>query len=164
MTGEREKGQTKKTDYVYISGTVENDVYSCGNPCVLLIRVNGWLREEALGTNSHTWKLQQHYLEVKNPGGVSWTPLTEYWCGVNVSGGNDYECLESTGAAPSGVVMSENTDVYKPWGSTNGITVFPMVQASVVFNTGNTDTTKYRGWDTLSRANSTKLAATTGTG
>lgn len=100
--------------------------------------------------------------EYKNPGHYTWSYSATYWCGVNVRGGNDTICVD--GAAPSNASMSVNTLVNKPWGARNGITVFPMVQAGTVFSNGVHVTTKFRGWDTLSRARSTKLNTSSGTG
>jgi hypothetical protein len=60
--------------------------------------------------------------------------------------------------------MSVNTVVNKPWGAPNGITVFPMVQATTIFSDGAEVTNKFRGWDTLSTASTTRLNTTSGTG
>jgi hypothetical protein len=97
-----------------------------------------------------------------NPGGLTWSYTTTYWCGVNVSGASDTIC--ASGAAPSGGPMSNNAVVISPGGRRNSITVFPMLQPTVIFSDGEHPTYKFRDWDTLSRASTTKLAASSGQG
>jgi hypothetical protein len=153
----------RRSDYVYDSNKVYQGSYHCnGGECRLLAEVTVQLHEVAIGGSSHTWQLTINMKEYKNPGHIGWSYFATYWCGVNVKGGNDYEC--KNGAAPSDVNMSHNTVVNKPWGKTNNITVFPMVQASTQFSNGPKVTTKFRGWDTLSRGRTTRLAARSGTG
>ena len=153
----------RRSDYVYDSNKVYQGSYHCsGGECRLLGEVTVQLHEVAIGGSSHTWRLTMNMKQYKNPGGIRWSYFATYWCGVNVKGGNDYEC--KNGAAPSGGNMSHNTVVNKPWGKTNNITVFPMVQASTQFSNGPKVTTKFRGWDTLSRVRTTRLAAKSGTG
>jgi hypothetical protein len=60
--------------------------------------------------------------------------------------------------------MSSNTVVNKPWGSKNSITVFPMLQPTVIFSDGEHPTYKFRGYDTLSRASTTRLNTSSGQG
>jgi hypothetical protein len=153
----------RRSDYVYDSDTVYQGSYHCsGSSCTLLAQVTAQLHEVAIGGSSHTWQLTMNMRQYSNPGHITWSYFATYWCGVNVSGGNDYLC--NNGAAPSDVSMSVNTLVNKPWGSTNSITVFPMVQASTQFSNGPKVTTKFRGWDTLSRSSTTRLNTSSGTG
>lgn len=153
---------TRRTDYVYDSDKVYQGSYHCEATCTLLAQVTVQLHEVAIGGSSHTWQLTMNMKEYSNPGHITWSYFATYWCGVNVKSGDDYEC--NNGAAPSNVSMSPNSVVNKPWGRTNNITVFPMVQASTQFSNGPKDTTKFRGWDTLSRARTTKLNTSSGTG
>jgi hypothetical protein len=153
----------RRSDYVYDSDTVYQGSYHCsGSTCNLLAQVTVQLHEVAIGGSSHTWQLTMNMKRYSNPGNITWSYFATYWCGVNVSGGNDYIC--NNGAAPSDVSMSVNTLVNKPWGGTNSITVFPMVQASTQFSNGVKTTTKFRGWDTLSRSSTTRLNTSSGTG
>jgi hypothetical protein len=153
----------RRSDYVYDSHTVYQTVWHCSSgQCQRKAQVSVQLRQRALGARSHTWELRLRMREVSNSAGLTWSYFATYWCGVNVSGGNDYICRD--GAAPSGERMSINSSLYKPWGRTNGITVFPMVQATTQFSNGLRATTKFRGWDTLSRSRTTKLKATSGDG
>lgn len=99
-----------------------------GGFCTLEAEVVALLHEYVIGVTSHTWQLTMSMREVENPHGLTWSFSAAYWCGVNVRNATDHLC--TNGAAPSDVFMSVNTVVNKPWGSANGITVFPMVQAS----------------------------------
>lgn len=149
----------RRSDYIYDSDNVYQGSYDCsGSTCILKAQVKAQFHHYVNGGSSHTAQLTMYMTNYSNPGGLTWSYSSSYWCGVNVSGGNDTIC--TNGAAPSGASMSVNTVVNKPWGATNGITVFPMVQASTVFSNGVNVTTKFRGWDTLSRASTTKLKAT----
>jgi len=153
----------RRSNYTYDSDKVYQGSYHCsGGVCRLAGEVTVQLHEHAIGGSSHTWQLTVHMKEYENPGHLSWSYFATYWCGVNVKGGNDYEC--KNGAAPSHASMSHNTVVNKPWGKTNSITVFPMVQATTQFSNGVKDTTKFRGWDTLSRKSTTRLNTKSGTG
>ena len=153
----------RRSDYVYDSDTVYQGSYHCsGSSCKLLAQVTAQLHEVAIGGSSHTWQLTMNMKQYSNPGNITWSYFATYWCGVNVRGGNDYTC--NNGAAPSDASMNVNTLVNKPWGKTNSITVFPMVQASTQFSNGVKVTTKFRGWDTLSRSTTTKLNTSSGTG
>jgi hypothetical protein len=153
----------RRSNYVYDSDTVYQGTYHCtDDACKLMAEVTVQLHEVAIGGTSHTWELTSNMKKYKNPGNYTWSYSATYWCGVNISGASDTIC--ANGAAPSHVSMSVNTVVNKPWGSKNGITVFPMVQASTLFSNGVHVTTKFRGWDTLSRARTTQLKATSGTG
>ena len=99
----------------------------------------------------------------KNPGGITWTLSSRWWCGINKAFETDPTCSTAAGAAPSDQPMSVNTNVYKPWGtgtSTNSITTYPLVAATTQFysSTGNPKVTaNFRGWDTLSRSSTTML-------
>jgi hypothetical protein len=148
----------RRSDWVYDSDKVYQGSYRCTSTvCTLAAEVTVQLHQEAIGNTSHTWRLTQHMDFSRNPGGLTWSYGASYWCGVNISGASDTLC--TNGAAPSNASMSVNTVVNKPWGATNSITVFPMVQATTVFSNGVTTTTKFRGWDTLSRSSTTKLSA-----
>ncbi len=149
----------RRSDYIYDSDTVYQGTYRCGTSgtCYLLAQVAAQLHQVAIGGSSHTWQLTMNMKNYSNPGGLTWSYSATYWCGVNVSLGNDTIC--TNGAAPSNATMSVNTLVNKPWGSTNGIKVFPMVQASTLFSNGVRVSTKFRGCDTLSRSSTTRLAA-----
>ncbi|MCW2568155.1 MAG: hypothetical protein JWN54_2252 [Mycobacterium sp.] len=154
---------TRRSDYVYDSDTVYQGSYHCsGSSCNLLAQVTVQLHEVAIGGSSHTWQLTMNMKRYSNPGNITWSYFATYWCGVNVSGGSDHTC--DNGAAPSDASMSVNALVNKPWGNTNSITVFPMVQASTQFSNGVKVTTKFRGWDTLSRSTTTRLNTSSGTG
>lgn len=153
----------RRSDYVYDSDTVYQGTYHCNSStCTLMAEVTAQLHEVAIGGSSHTWQLTMNMNWYTNPGNYTWSYFATYWCGVNVSGGEDYLC--TNGPATSNVSMSVNDIVNKPWGATNNITVFPMVQASTQFSNGVKVTTKFRGWDTLSRASTTKLNTSSGTG
>ena len=60
--------------------------------------------------------------------------------------------------------MSVDDVVNKPWGKTNNITVFPMVAMSTQCSNDPRVTTNFRGYDTLSRARTTRLSTKSGTG
>ncbi|MGC5167934.1 hypothetical protein [Luteimicrobium sp. DT211] len=162
------KGQ-RKSDYVYYSDWYPFTVADCaenGTDCHTEARVDFQLKQTAIGGSSHAWELTLSSKTVSNVGGVTATKTSRYWCGVNVSGGSDTIC-DSSGAAPSGVDMSVDTLVKKPWGSKNSITVFPMVKAQIIFYYGSQrflGDFGFRGYDTLSRASTTKLASSSGTG
>lgn len=147
---------TRRSDYIYDSSTVYQGAYNCPTqPCTLAAETTAQFREAPIGGSSHTWELTMTMKLSRNPGNLSWSYSSSYWCGVNVSGGSDTICVN--GAAPSGVAMSVNTLVNKPWGATNNITTFSMVQAATTFSNGAKPNTKFRGWDTLSRSTTTKL-------
>lgn len=153
----------RRSDYVYDSDKVYQGSYHCNSStCTLSAEVTAQLHEVVIGGSSHTWQLTMNMAYYSNPGNLTWSYSASYWCGVNISGASDTIC--TNGAAPSGASMSVNTVVNKPWGATNNITVFPMVQATTLFSSGVSVTTKFRGWDTLSRSSTTKLNATSGTG
>jgi hypothetical protein len=153
----------RRSDYVYDSDKAYQGAYECsGSTCTLAAEVTAQLHEVAIGGSSHTWRLTMTMQKYANARNLTWSYSSTYWCGVNVSGASDHLC--TNGAAPSNASMSVNTEVNKPWGATNSITVFPMVQASTVFSDGVHVSTKFRGWDTLSRTSTTKLKATSGTG
>jgi hypothetical protein len=153
----------RRSDYVYDSDPIYLSTIECDGPvCVVLASVKSQLHEEVIGGSSHAWRLNMKMTTYSNPGHLTWSLSASYWCGVNVEGGNDHTC--NNGAAPSNSSMSVNTVVNKPWGATNSITVFPMVHPSVVFSNGAHDSWKFRGWDTLSRASTTKLDTNSGAG
>ncbi len=85
-----------------------------------------------------------------------------YYCGVNISNGRDHLC--GNGASASGVTIEHNERILKSFENVNNNTGFPMVSATVVFSNKNTANGRFRGWDVLNRANSTKLAAKSGNG
>lgn len=153
---------TKRSPYIYDSSTVYQGSYHCATSCTLVGEVATQLHEVAIGGSSHTWELTMNMKEYQNAGGLSWTYSATYWCGVNIKNATDTLC--TNGAAPSNASMSTNDLVNKPWGATNGITVFPMVQASTIFSNGVMDTTKFRGYDTLSYSSTTRLADRSDTG
>lgn len=154
---------TRRSDYIYDSDNVYQGTYRCGTTtCTLLAQVRVQLHQVAIGGSSHTWQLTMNMNRYSNPGEITWSYSSTYWCGVNISGGNDTLC--TNGAAPSNATMSVNTLVNKPWGATNSITVFPMVQATTLFSNGVQVSTKFRGWDTLSRSSTTRLNTSSGTG
>jgi hypothetical protein len=154
---------SRRSDYVYDSDKAYQGSYHCNDgKCTLLAEVAVQLHEYVIGGSSHTWQLTANMHEYKNPGHITWSYFATYYCGVNVKGGNDHEC--NNGAAPSNVNMSVDDVVNKPWGKTNNITVFPMVAMSTQFSNGPRVTTKFRGYDTLSRARTTKLNTKSGTG
>ena len=153
----------RRSNYVYDSDKAYQGSYHCNDgKCTLLAEVTAQLHEYVIGETSHTWQLTVNMHEYKNPGHLTWSYFATYYCGVNIKGGNDHEC--NNGAAPSNVNMSVNDVVNKPWGKTNNITVFPMVAMSTQFSNGPRETTKFRGYDTLSRARATKLNTKSGTG
>ncbi len=152
----------RRTDYIYDSDAVYQGTSVCTSTCQVKAQVKVQLHQVAIGGSSHTWELKLNMSQYSNAGGLTWTYWGSYWCGVNVAGGSDTLC--TNGAAPSGVSMTVNSPVNKPWGATNGITVFPMVTATTQFSNGVTVSTKFRGWDTTSAASTTKLKATSGTG
>jgi hypothetical protein len=100
----------------------------------------------------------------RNPGGLTWQFHARYYCGVNVSGGNDYICNNGATSSGSEIAFNPGYTAYPTWGATNSITVFPMVALSTHFNTGIVVETKFRGYDTLSRSSTTRLNTTSGTG
>jgi hypothetical protein len=154
----------RRTDFVYDSDNIYADSYNCrGISCTLAAEVKVQLHQVAIGGSSHTWQLTLNMKQQSNPGALTWVYSSTYWCGINISGATDQICSAS-GAAPSNANMSVNTLVNKPWGSTNNITVFPMVKATTVFSNGVTVSIPFRGWDTLSRATTTKLNTSSGTG
>ena len=149
----------RSSDYVYTSDTVYQGAYNCNaTVCTLAAEVTARLKQTAIGGSSHTWQLTMNMARSRNPGGLTWSHSSTYWCGVNESLSGDRIC-DASGAAPSNASMSVNTLVNKPWGSANSITVFPMVQANTIFSNGVTVSTKFRGWDTLSRSSTTMLRA-----
>lgn len=153
----------RRSDYVYDSDDVYQGAYHCTEDgCRLQGEVKVQFHEVSIGGSSHAWRLTLSMKEYKNPGRLTWSYFSTYWCGVNIKNSPDHEC--DSGAAPSGASMSQNTEVNKPWGASNGITVFPMVQATTQFSNGGTASTKFRGWDTVSRKSATKLADKSGTG
>jgi hypothetical protein len=153
----------RRSNYVYDSDKAYQGSYRCvDDKCTLLAEVTVQLHEYVIGGTSHTWQLTANMKEYKNPGHLTWSYFATYYCGVNVAHGNDHEC--NNGAAPSDAGMSVNDVVNKPWGKTNSITVFPMVAMSTQFSNGPKVTTKFRGYDTLSRARTTKLNTKSGTG
>lgn len=154
----------RRSNYVYDSNKVYQAVYRCSasGGCALLAAVTVQLHEHVIGGTSHTWQLTANMREYTNPGHIHWSYFATYYCGVNVKNASDHEC--NNGAAPSGVNMSHNDVVNKPWGATNNITVFPMVAMSTQFSVGPKATTKFRGYDTLSRARTTRLNTSSGTG
>lgn len=153
----------RRTNYVYDSDTVYQGSYTCGTTvCNLAAQVTVQMHEVAIGGSSHTWQLTMNMKQYSNPGRLTWSYSATYWCGVNISFGSDTIC--TNGAAPSNASMSVNTLVNKPWGATNSITVFPMVQASTLFSNGVQVSTKFRGWDTLSRPSTTMLDTNSGSG
>lgn len=153
----------RRSDYRYDSDKVYQGSYHCNDSkCTLWAEVTAQLYEHVINGNSHTWQIKANMHEYKNPGHLRWSYFATYYCGVNVKGSSDHEC--NNGAAPSHANMSVNDVVNKPWGKTNNITVFPMVAMSTQFSNGPRDTTKFRGYDTLSRARTTRLNTKSGTG
>jgi len=153
-----------RSDYLYDSDPVYQNAGDCGPIiCTAKAQVKVQFHQEVIGRTSHTWRLTMNMTENSNPGNLTWTYSSTYWCGININLASDKLC-DDPGAAPSNETMSTNDPVYKPWGAPNGITVFPMVQATTIFSDGVEVTVKFRGWDTLSTASTTRLNTTSGTG
>jgi hypothetical protein len=154
----------RRDDYVYDSDPVYQNAGDCGPIiCTAKAQVKVQFHQVVNGIDSHTWRLTMNMAEYSNPGNLTWTYSSTYWCGINIKLADDQLC-DDPGAAPSNETMSVNTVVNKPWGAPNGITVFPMVQATTIFSDGAEVTVKFRGWDTLSTARTTRLNTTSGTG
>jgi hypothetical protein len=153
----------RRRDYLYDSDWVYQDDVRCSPGCALKAETAVQLRESVEGLSSHFWHLQYNARNSQNPGHLTWQYRGKYYCGVN-KGGSDPEC--SQGASDSGSEASfDPGEVFgKTWGSKNSITVFPMVALSTHFNTGIVVTTKFRGYDTLSRSRTTRLNTHSGDG
>ncbi|MEC3997165.1 hypothetical protein VSR01_28155 [Actinacidiphila sp. DG2A-62] len=153
----------RRSDYRYDSDTMYEAVYACpGDECTLEASTKSQFRETVVGGSSKRWQLTMTRSTDRNPAGLTWSYSSTYYCGVNISGGSDHTCGNS--ASASGVSFEANTPTYKDFEHVNNNTVFPMVSASTIFSTGKTATNKFRGWDVLNRASSTKLNTSSGTG
>lgn len=116
------------------------------------------LVESVTGGSSHYWQLTFRTLPVSNADGLTWYFTQKYWCGVNVSGGQDHICDNAADESGTEMPVSDSGSIYRYWGTVNSITVFPMEDITTHFSSGISVTTKFRGWDTLSRASTNRLA------
>jgi len=155
----------RRSSYVYDSNWVYQGDYRCsGGVCRLQAETRVKIHEYVYGGSSHYWSLRYDAQTVKNPGHLSWQFHDKYYCGVNVAHHSDPICTNGASASGKEQVFNPGESFRKTWGRTNSITVFPMVALSTHFNTGVAVTTKFRGWDTLSRTRTTRLNTTSGTG
>jgi len=155
----------RRSDYVYDSDWVYQGAYHCQNDdCTLLAETRVRLHEYVYGGSSHTWRMTYYGEEYGNRGGLTWQYHIKYYCGVNVRNASDHIC--TNGASDSGVEVdyANGESFNKSWGTTNSITVFPMAALSTHFSNGTVVTTKFRGYDTLSRSSTTRLSTSSGTG
>lgn len=156
----------RRSDYVYDSDWIYHTLYVCNPVCTKRVQTRVLLHEVVIGGNSHYWTLRLRAQLMYTTAGYSWYFQFRYYCGVNVPNASDYEC--NNNASPSGtVVRYTDLDTFgKTWGSTNNITVFPMAGLSTHFSNGASVESKFRGYDTYSRASTTKLvpAGQSGTG
>jgi hypothetical protein len=155
----------RRSNYVYDSDWVYQGDYRCsGGECSLQAETRLKIHEYVYGGSSHYWSLRYDAQTVKNPGHLSWQFHDRYYCGVNVAHHSDPICTNGASASGKEYAFNPGESFRKTWGRTNSITVFPMVALSTHFSTGVVVTTKFRGWDTLSRTRTTRLNTTSGTG
>lgn len=152
----------RRSDYRYDSDTMYEAVYACGSSCTLEASTKSQFRETVTGGTSKKWQLTMTRSTDRNPAGLTWTYSSTYYCGVNISGGSDHTC--GNGASASDASLDANKATTKDFEHVNNNTVFPMVSASTLFSTGAVSTNKFRGWDVLNRASSTKLNTSSGSG
>lgn len=155
----------RRSSYVYDSDWVYQGDYRCsGGQCILRAETRLKIHEYVYGGSSHYWSLRYDAQTVKNPGHLSWQFHDRYYCGVNVAHHSDPICTNGASASGKEYAFNPGESFRKTWGRTNSVTVFPMVTLSTHFSTGVVVTTKFRGWDTLSRTRTTRLNTTSGTG
>lgn len=154
----------RRGDYIYDSDNVYQDDVSCSATCTLKAETRVQEHQYVVGTTSKYWRLQENAAQSQNPGGLTWRYTAVYYCGVNISGGADHICGNGADASGGDAPMTAGENVYKRFEQVNNNTVFPMVGISTHFSTGVVVTTKFRGWDTLNRASTTKLNSTSGNG
>ncbi len=155
----------RRSDFVYDSYYIDQVdlVYRNGGAHVRAA-TQVQLHERVVGGSSKNWDLTYNARTAQNNDGLTWTYGSLYYCGVNVANADDHICEK--GAAPSKVDEAFNPgDVRtKRFEDTSGNTVFPMLQLSTHFSSGVTVDSKFRGYDTLNRAQTTRLNTSSGTG
>lgn len=157
---------TRVDNYHYNSNNFYMDAERCdsnGN-CTQLAQVYAQVRENVVGGTSKRWLLTENAHTVDNPGGISWHYTAIYYCAVNISGGADHYCGNGADASGTEAPMTPGEAVYKTFEKVNNNTVYPMVGITVHWSTGGSYTGKFREWDTLNRATTTKLNTSSGTG
>lgn len=154
----------RRSDYVYDSDNIYQDDVYCNPNCTLKAETKVQEHQYVVGGASKYWQLQENAAESQNPGGLTWNYTAIYYCGVNISGGADHTCGNGADASGTSAPMTPGENVSKKFENVNGNTVFPMVGISTHFNTGIVVTTKFRDWDTLNRATTTKLNTSSGNG
>jgi hypothetical protein len=154
----------RRSDYIYDSDYIYQDDVYCNPTCVLKAETKVQEHQYVRGGASKYWDLQENAATSQNPGGLSWTYTAIYYCGVNIKGAADHTCGNGADASGTSAPMTPGENVGKKFENVSGNTVFPMVGISTHFNTGIVVTTKFRGYDTLNRATTTKLNTTSDNG
>jgi hypothetical protein len=151
----------RRTDYIYDSDNVYMAHVRCqGSRCQTIAQVKAQLHQYVVGRNSKRWQITLHASRYSGTEGYQTSYF--YACAVNISRAKDKYCPEkySDGADSNESSTFYNGEVLnRSFGSTNGVTKFPMVKVTVLFlcNCNATPVVKFRMWDVCVKAKSTKL-------
>ena len=158
----------RRGDYIYDSDNVYMAHVRCrGSSCQTVAQVKVHLHEYIVGRNSKRWQITLY--ESRYSGTEGYQTSYFYACAVNISGARDKYCPEkySDGADANESSTFYNGEVLnRSFGSTNGVTKFPMVKITVLFlcQCRAVPVVKFRMWDVCVKARSTKLCAHSGDG
>jgi hypothetical protein len=145
---------TKRSSYVYDSRWVTLGEDECNPGCHVYDEWETQLHEYLPGGTSTQWQLTgniKHFAGTKDINFYYY----EYYCGINVSGGNDHQCFTShhASAAVSDGFYSVPVHVNKYFEHNSYANVeFPMLALGVDFIHTGITVNKHRGWDVCAGA------------
>jgi len=113
--------------------------------CVTIDRWTAKLEEYVYGGTSRRWLLTGTMTKDFGTTGVSFS--YSYYCGRNVTLGNDQLCAGGGADHSASGGLNPPLSLNKSFGSASSNRVFPMVSMTALWSTGKRATVAFRGWD-----------------